>query len=1511
MDEYGYSSVGGGHWGKGGGYFALPQHCELEVCRLPDWHQHAYTDRFSSSSFADSESEEELSKRRALLGPARSLPKFRRSGTSSHPALMAPRRHHPPYGTDKRHSHPGERGRKQQCSHSSSDDEVFLEPLRLRALPAPYPRHPPPYPEESFARRHPGMEYYPTESYVLPQDHGHGHYNDDSSLYRPRPRARERHHSMPPPRPRDSSRGREASKGRDPSRGRDLSRGREQSRGRPGHQSRHYTEAVLVEGAPLSSEESSEDGSLRPAASVSEDVDYLYRYGYASSLGSSRPSKTSSGSSSSSHGYRGAMLGRGRVQGSSRGAYPPSRPSSDGWNGATKSRSLPQGGVGVPSHSQPPLPSPAGQRGGGRHHPHHHPLTHTSRPTHPHLHVNHGMPTEPKAQGGGDFSTMSIAEKLHRFMLFVRHENSNRINDIQTIENAITGCHLDLKTLYETEDVGVYQGRHTFSGKLSLSGMFLARAVGQVKRELKHECYKLALQVLRTKTVAEILKQHDIGIEAIRRKFEECSDADTEAAVSEAVVNLASAAPIAVAMETVATTEERWQDFVTYLQGLNPDMGNTISRIELAISGSRCGLERVYSDTTIMDQYQGKPGFQGSLSLGGVLQAQGQGTKKKEAKQRTYDAAYHRFSSLDLPDVLKGVPPQNVEEFKKERSLNVVVKEIRTAEHIKKFELFIDRIKDSSVREGPVTLLDLTANQLQLLITCMYKKTEEQDGVSNLCRLFVGDILISEGEGRQKKEAQADAYSKAYEILISTPVDTLVSESHRLNTEELQGADVQDVVIKGQIKKEESNLPRLRQQFINVEEALSERTSEGMVIVEHQDWVHDRKRHSFCILQNSALMNVMLLKWCTEIETGFFTCRVQLQGEELGRAKAHSRQQARNLASADALFSLYETQPVLRIVSTDQSSSWVTFQQLVERLGGMGEGEFREADEEWNHHLLKLSAATTRPEADDSSSGAADSAGFELSEQQKEEGKRERRLRVVVTRVVQEYQERGDILEELVFAPDLPHSLRRYLTTAVARMGLRGTQCQKDGNIFLTIYFRVRVDKVVAAMRERGVTRTSRFLLVEDRSTLPCHADVAEEIEVASTLTRQDRLAAKMAPRPPRSADAESRDAASGHSLNGSLFEETMEGFVTARSYMISDANASLLPPKVQSTPAPHPLPPTSASPPPDTPAEEVYAKFARAMMASGIGQTLVPMECSTPVSTNILVNPPQSHSLGGNNPGGAPVIKNILISPPKGHGLGVTLSSPIKILTLSSSASSSFPQPDFSASPRMKNRGEQESGSCLDTVSPTSPVGCRPGHGVSGQPSAQHATTSVPAPSQRPKRSSSPPPPALAPSACVAAGHAAPRAGDTVPVCQGPGTASSQHAACTAPQSANPFQDGFLFANPASYTHKNPVDFSQGYAAQPVSYAQGEYAASAGGFYAPVYPPFQGASWHPPAWSCTDPSAPHAIQMSPVARYDGYGNLNANFPKAPDTYTAAVFVENEMAAHTAHGRRWNQFNPV
>ena len=76
----------------------------------------------------------------------------------------------------------------------------------------------------------------------------------------------------------------------------------------------------------------------------------------------------------------------------------------------------------------------------------------------------------------------------------------------------------------------------------------------------------------------------------------------------------------------------------------------------------------------------------------------------------------------------------------------------------------------------------------------------------------------------------------------------------------------------------------------------------------------------------------------------------------------------------------------------------------------------------------------------------------------------ERRLRVVALRAAEEFRQGGDVLGELVFAPDLPLSVRRHLPAAVARIGLRSVQGQKDGKIYVAIHFRTRVDKVRLTM---------------------------------------------------------------------------------------------------------------------------------------------------------------------------------------------------------------------------------------------------------------------------------------------------------------------------------------------------------------------------------------------------------------------------------------------------------------
>ena len=431
-------------------------------------------------------------------------------------------------------------------------------------------------------------------------------------------------------------------------------------------------------------------------------------------------------------------------------------------------------------------------------------------------------------------------------------------------------------------------------------------------------------------------------------------------------------------------------------------------------------------------------------------------------------------------------------------------------------------------------------------------------------------------------------------------------------------------------------------------------------------------------------------------------------------------------------------------------------------------------------------------------------------------------------------------------------------------------------------------------MKERGVTNTRRFLLVEDRSELPCHADIVAEIEAARTFTRQDRMAARIAPK--AAADKESCDAAVGNSLNGSLFEDTMEGFVTAQSSMLADVNASPQPPQVQNTPQTTPPKQGTSPKTQTTPAEKVYAKFAHAMMASGIGQTLVPMESSTPVS-NILVNPPASDNISSNS--SIPVIKNILISPPKGGNLSVTLSSPVKNLSIatSTSSSSSFPQPDFSSAVS-PSKGRKQSPLSPSQSGPNCCTLSLNGTGVSSQHTHSHSSmdsgsslqqSKLPAfsgcrqTSQRWTNQQAAPPAGPTPGKPTVSQSSVAAANQNERMATSRNfTASGNSAPCSQPKCT-----GCLANNAPVYLDLNP---------------------GRGGCYGNQYQIHECGAWMEPAWSSTDPSAPHVIEMSP-GNNSGYQDGGSEYPRSADSYSTAVYVENELPAPPAHGRRWNHYN--
>ena len=58
--------------------------------------------------------------------------------------------------------------------------------------------------------------------------------------------------------------------------------------------------------------------------------------------------------------------------------------------------------------------------------------------------------------------------------------------------------------------------RPLFTGKLAISGIYLARSIGGNKKTLKHEVYTKALKALTELTIAQINDLKDPGMESIK-----------------------------------------------------------------------------------------------------------------------------------------------------------------------------------------------------------------------------------------------------------------------------------------------------------------------------------------------------------------------------------------------------------------------------------------------------------------------------------------------------------------------------------------------------------------------------------------------------------------------------------------------------------------------------------------------------------------------------------------------------------------------------------------------------------------------------------------------------------------------------------------------------------------------------------------------------------------------------------------------------------------------------------
>ncbi|XP_033732567.1 uncharacterized protein LOC117321995 [Pecten maximus] len=668
-----------------------------------------------------------------------------------------------------------------------------------------------------------------------------------------------------------------------------------------------------------------------------------------------------------------------------------------------------------------------------------------------------------------DVSKMSIAEKIRRFCLYLQAE-TNKVNSIQTIENALTGSKLGLKTEYEVEELMRVAGRWMYTGYLKLDGIFLTRSVGANKKEVKHDVYTKGLELLKTKTVAEVFALKDPGVEAIRSELTNSLEVKKEGLGKTESLQVAKQA-MEEMTNTFSTKHDGFDKLMTYLRQSSNLPESQISCIEQGISASHCGLTHSF-DGQMVRLPTGKLFFRGTLTIAEVVIAVGTGYKKKDAKVQTYERALEALRTKTMVQILKSVPEAETGTGVVQEKVPPVPEKDRSSQTLlEKMTEITQLIKEAQFRENNINYLDVTAIHLGFTPTCIYRKLEAEGNKTMIsCELYLDSILISTGEAERRKEAQVETYNNAWDVLCTTAPDYILKEHKRLKPGEQDDPSVMDVWVKGSGKPNaNTNMPGLKRNKMDPNEAW--KTVEVIVLMEHEDWSFDRQRQAFCILNYSSTLNGMLLQWQTEHDGNMFKSTINLQHKNIGEASALGKNTSRNLAAACALFKLYETQDVIRISRRDDTKLWVEYSEIKKKAEALRVANGAPKEEEVDTPVTTV----TQGEGEEKPSVPANKWVIQVAEQ-------------MITQHIAK-----QTLEELIFGPGMPFSESKEVRQIARNMDLKHDIRQLEGQSFLIIHKRTTPQEMVKVLRANN-SQSGKYSLV-DKTTLPTYQELLPEIE--------------------------------------------------------------------------------------------------------------------------------------------------------------------------------------------------------------------------------------------------------------------------------------------------------------------------------------------------------------------------------------------------------------------------------
>ncbi|XP_052788436.1 uncharacterized protein LOC128223183 [Mya arenaria] len=687
-----------------------------------------------------------------------------------------------------------------------------------------------------------------------------------------------------------------------------------------------------------------------------------------------------------------------------------------------------------------------------------------------------------------DLSSMSMAEKLHRFCLFLRNDDSIKQNAIQTIMNGITSSKLGLRADYQAEELTRVAGKAMYTGVLRLNDIFLARAIRPNKKELKQEVFQKGLNVMLSMTVAEIYNMVDPGADAIRvfqkglnvmlsmtvaeiyNMVDPGADAirdELDRQIKEDEKNPNNAAAKSLIGVDVTSTLSSLIQAIHNMKNI-PD--NPISYIEQAATQAHCLIKHQYSSEMIKLQ-NGRTYYKGALNFGNIVIGRGTGLTKKACKHDTYEQTLERLKTKTMAQLSESAPEIKIEEDEamfpavgsgKDKLTNMSLEQ--------RFHNLLTALLGSSGFRGPTnnvqSTIDVQALQNGLVPMLIFRHEDENNKDTNrntIIELYIEKILISsscfsESETQKKKECLTQLYTMAHEVLTTVPAEQILTQHRRIPDSEIKTGHFIDIIIKGSGRTVESNGQALKR-FGFAPEELEGRSLDELVIIEHSDWSRDRVRNAFSILQLSCTQNGLLMQWECDCVKNYFRCVISIQKRVVGESYGSNKNHARNLAATDALFKLYETQEVVNMASRlEDHKKWITWKEIQEeaeklRTAGIGDEPIMKNDEQGN----------PLPDA-------------------------------FVMKVLKDHLSRltGGEVREVLFGPGIGVTETREIRYFARMQKLKSDVRQYQGEPYLLFYEKLEWPRTVEILKsEEGPY--GKFVLV-DRSTLPNHATIEKNL---------------------------------------------------------------------------------------------------------------------------------------------------------------------------------------------------------------------------------------------------------------------------------------------------------------------------------------------------------------------------------------------------------------------------------